>query len=415
MVRAESTAMEAREGMRNSSAGDAVEHDSPAGVLPKTSTCPAFFIGGDSESDTESCPASSTLDDESDAESCQRLSRGSHDLSFGASDATSTTASSAVEGHSQFQAPWKRHLDNKLDHSPEWKQLELFFCLAIKDLVGTFSEETSGLRKELRSLADGLEHERNERLAAVKHSEKVADRLALALDKECSERLSDLKRLSEECRGSLTAGVEEMGACNPNIDELSWALDKETQERVALEVSIRQALQMLQEDFDEEVAQRTRDVKDLKRRLDKDFTVFKAKSEEQDKLVAHINDVLEEADRERRHQSQDFEHVKLGLMKLRVDVDGVRQSMNRETTALSKLLDTEGKERQGADADIRHQLEKLETKVNDVVQLNEACADLNDVCDELIEMQRIEEPQKGLEHGLGAWGKLAASSWFSLS
>jgi len=267
----------------------------------RVAACPAFFIGD--ESDSELCR------DASDTESYHRLSRRlSLEVAF---DALSTTTSSSVE-------------DNM--HEGGTKQLELsnFQCSAIRDLLATFSEEMLGFRQELKSLDHALHNERRERVSAFKHSEAKAskftsavlahlgrisqkrqrssppdleqtrtciasiDSLSSALENETKERVAleaSVQKVCQELRGlddALDSERRERLAAFQNykvfiasIDELSCALENETRDRVVLEESLHQALQEIQEGFEQVTFQQDDLVKDLEHSLDRKLTLFK--------------------------------------------------------------------------------------------------------------------------------------------
>merc|ERR1712125_217554 len=96
-------------------------------------------------------------------------------------------------------------------------------------------------------------------------------------------------------------------------------MGKETRERVALEVSMRQGFQATQADFEQEVAQRNATVKDLKHSY---LTLFKERCEEKEQLMDHVKEMLEAVKREHLEQFQDLENVRNDLKELRVDIDG---------------------------------------------------------------------------------------------
>merc|ERR1712196_253627 len=85
-------------------------------------------------------------------------------------------------------------------------------------------------------------------------------------------------------------------ACVANVEQLSLALDKETNERIALEVSIHQALQMIQADFEQEVARRA----SVRRSLSPDRRGLSPdRLKEQRQLANRANEVLQSPDHDR--------------------------------------------------------------------------------------------------------------------
>jgi len=230
-------------------------------------------------------------------------------------------------------------------------------------MMSIFSHEMVSFRQDLRSLASALDDERHERLTG---------QLALVLDKECYKRLANVEKLSQEGHCFSVAGLEATRSCITSVEELSCALLKETKERVELEASMHQALQVMQADIEEEAVQRTNLGKDLKSSLDKDLALFKERCEEQDQLVhhlkeipqlaSHIKNMFEATERERQDR-QDSADVKNDLAELRSELDEACQRIEDEAVALSQKLKTEGKERKHADKDIRNQLNELDKDV----------------------------------------------------
>merc|ERR1711924_61334 len=259
---------------------NAEEMHDPTGkdVNQRVATCPAFFIGAD-ESDADCC-ASFFDDDESDAESCHHFS-GDVPLET-AYDALSTSGSSGGEGSSHEDGP-----------KMQKKQLELsdLQCSAI------CNEDALDLRKELRNLADALDGERCERLAAFKSVEAVAGQLASDLGKEVSERSADFARLTDDFRRSSTVGLEATRSCITRIDGLERALEDEAEARAEMQVFLGQAFKSLRAEFKREVAQQTNLCKDLNHRLGADLSKLKERCVEQDKFACHVKDVLDGTER----------------------------------------------------------------------------------------------------------------------
>merc|ERR1712072_634062 len=86
-----------------------------------------------------------------------------------------------------------------------------------------------------------------------------------------------------------------------------------------------------------------------------------------EQLAGHVKSIMEAVERERQERLQDFGDVKSGLMELRSDVDEACQV----TLTLSKVLNAEGTEREEADEDIRHQLDELRIKLDEVVSVRQ--------------------------------------------
>jgi len=238
-------------------------------------------------------------------------------------------------------------------------------------MLSIFSDEMVSFRQDLRSLSSALDDERHERLTG---------QLALLLDKECSKRLADVERLSQEGHSLSAAGLEATQTCITNVEELSSALLKETKERVELESSLQQALQVMQKDIKQEAVQRTNLGKDLKGSLERELALFKERCEEQEQLARHmkeipqlarhIENIMEAVDRERQDRIQDSDDTKNGLVELRADLEGARRRIDTiedEAMTLSKTLKTEGEERDIAEEDIRHQLDDLRTQLDEIL------------------------------------------------
>merc|ERR1712224_1084817 len=122
------------------------------------------------------------------------------------------------------------------------------------------SDKVSRLSFQVEGLEGALDIERRHRLAATMACEQSQARiqeLALALDNEALQRSAELQRLGQEWRRS---AAEVMRSCLGSIDQLSCSLEKETQDREALEESVQKAMMELQVDF---------------KSLDKDVTSFK--------------------------------------------------------------------------------------------------------------------------------------------
>merc|ERR1719440_121575 len=87
------------------------------------------------------------------------------------------------------------------------------------------------------------------RIQADKQSQARIQELALALDNEALQRSADLQRLGQEGRRSAATGLEVMRSCLGSVDQLSCSLEKEAQDRKALEASVHKAMVELQLDF----------------------------------------------------------------------------------------------------------------------------------------------------------------------
>jgi len=354
--------MEAHEPAASSSTGGQSDNSS-GGVACRPETCPAFFIGDD-DSDAGSCSALTVVDDEWGAG--LMMSRLTGPLTLEAAiDALSTTASSGFEGPSRFDGS-SRDDCSKL----EWKQLELshFQWSAMREILSTFSDEMLRFRQELRSLTEVVDGERRERLAALEHSKVVAGKLASALDKEISERLAGFERLKQEGRQSAVANAMATRTCITAIDEISRALERETRARVASELSVHQAFQMLRGEFEEEIVQGTHLVNDLKNSLDRDLTLYKERCEEQEQLASDVKEVLEAVQCERQDRIRDVNAVKNSLTKVQTGIGEVCQRIEDETLSLSQEIKTEKKERADGHEDIGHRLDELRRQLDEVVR-----------------------------------------------
>lgn len=339
--------------------------------------CPAFFIGSDG-SGSDCCSASSILGDESDTESCHGV--------------THCTQSIASSDANRFRFPTYHNKDGlnrsttvstecpSAEKTPkmESKQPELaqFEGTDIRELLTrlTCQHETDMLsvRQELRSLGDAVDCERRERMTAFQQSEVLFENVACALEKERSQRLSEFGRLSQECSQHLSEFgcrscvtdmhlLEASRTCITSISELSCTLEKESRERVALEVSVYEAFQVMQGEFEQEVAQREHLVKDLKHSWDEDLTFIKEKRcEEQEQLAGRMKEIRTAVERESRDRIHAFEHM-------RGYIDGACQRIDDEAATLSQALKIEEKQREDAGEDIRQQFDEVRMQLDQIL------------------------------------------------
>merc|ERR1719440_202478 len=140
------------------------------------------------------------------------------------------------------------------------------------------------------------------RIQADKQSQARIQELALALDNEALQRSAEMQRLGQEGRRSAATGLEVMRSCLGSIDQLSCSLEKETQDRVALEASVHRAMSELQVDF---------------KSLDKDVTSFKETCAEWQQLDGQMKEIREGLELECQERKQD----KTGAAELRVDLE----------------------------------------------------------------------------------------------
>jgi len=139
---------------------------------------------------------------------------------------------------------------------------------------------------------------------------------------------------------SSVSGLEETRTCIASIHDLSAALEDEAKERVALELSVHQAFQVMQADFEHEVEQ-THLVKDWKCSLDRDLALLNDKCAEQEKLTGQLKELLEAVQHERGGQ-KDFDQMKIDLVELQKGIKGVSEHVRGET---NQMLSSERKER----------------------------------------------------------------------
>jgi len=230
-----------------------------------------------------------------------------------------------------------------------------------------FSDDMLRLRQDVKSLESALDCERRQRLNAFQEAEATMDQLALSLDRECSNRSADFEKLAQlgrDRRRSSEAGLELTRSCITSIKRLSCALEWETKDRLALEVSVHQAMEVME-----------RECQDWKHD------------------VSGMKDGL-----------------KTCLIDLRTELDGAHQRIERELgvlcqdlqtehnslSGLCQELQTERRERQEADEDMRQQFDEHQIQLCEIsMKLNSGCTkplnqsetwsadprDLEDVCD----------------------------------
>merc|ERR1719440_1184939 len=164
------------------------------------------------------------------------------------------------------------------------------------------------------------------RIQADKQSQARIQELALALDNEALQRSAEMQRLGQEGRRSAATGLEVMRSCLGSIDQLSCSLEKETQDREALEASVRKAMTELQVDF---------------KSLDKDVTSFKETCVENVWSVSELEGQMKELQEGLERESHERKQDKTGTMELKVDLDKAYKLIMDEVATLSKALKAE--------------------------------------------------------------------------
>merc|ERR1719446_1956499 len=188
--------------------------------------------------------------------------------------------------------------------------------------MNELSDKMVRLALQVEGLEGALDVERRHRLAATISCEQSHARiqeLALALDNEAVQRSAELQKLGQEGRRSAATGLEVMRSCLGSIDQLSCSLEKETQDREALEESVQKAMLELQVDF---------------KSLDKDVISFKETCAEWQQLEGQMKELQEGLERECQEREQD----KTGVMELQVDLENAYKLILDEVAALSQEL-----------------------------------------------------------------------------
>jgi len=301
----------------------------------------------------------------------------------------SSPVANGVQRHSHQDAELARMAEwRKSTQPPELSNYEWFS--SVREQLAIFSDEMLRFRGDLstlqvadaemrqdmatevqqrqESLADALDGERLERMAAFEHCEALASD---ALDVERRERLAiiehcvaQMERLSQEVCRSAAAVEEEASIRIASFGELACAQEADANERVALEVSVHHALQTMHADFDEEVAERTALLNQVKQSLDREV---KERCEEQDKHAGSAKEILEVVERECQERRLELDKVGNHLLELQAGVDsidGACRCVEQETMSLCQALDAEAKERGCCVEDMRQQLGELETKLH---------------------------------------------------
>lgn len=129
--------------------------------------------------------------------------------------------------------------------------------------------------------ANALDVERCERVEALEQCEALSSELSSTLDDERSQRLAAIERLSQEVHRSTLAQEE----FRLRIADVCDKCTQEAEDRVALELAVHKTVEVMHEDFDLEGMKQANLTKELARSLEKEM---KDRCAEQEKLAERL-------------------------------------------------------------------------------------------------------------------------------
>jgi len=265
------------------------------------------------------------------------------------------------------------------------------FSAGIQEVLTSLSQDVTKLREQVNTLEGALDLERQHRLEASQRSHKTIDHLSkdfVQFGRECSKRLSDVEHMSRDSRHSSVASLGLAQSCISSVNEVWSMLSKKTEESVAFQAGVQDAVEMLRVDLvdvGQEVAQQTELVEGLRQSLDQNTISFKelcAKQEDivvdvkkmkeavadleqsldkeavliretcSEQLLVNVKEIQEAVERECQEREQEHSDLGSGIAELRVGLD--RAFHHLATVMISQEIAVESKQVAADETDVRH-------------------------------------------------------------
>jgi len=159
-------------------------------------------------------------------------------------------------------------------------------------------------------------------------SEDKFQMLATSLDQECCRRANDINKLRQEGKQSLDASMETTQRKNAlACSALASALEKECEQRDVLRNSLHVAMQAMTAEFEIKMADQSKQMEELRQRLDKDAEEFKAATVDRLQMISEVTEMKDVLERV----------TTLTLTGLRADMNGLTEAMQEGEILSDKI------------------------------------------------------------------------------